>query len=213
MLPLLSRDLSRSLARPGVAVLSVLFFLLVAAFAPFALGPDRALLARAAPGILWIAALLAALLPVPTLFADDMGDGTLDQLAVRGFAAESVAAARLGAHLLNLALPLLLATPVAGAILGLPADDLPPLLVSFALGLPGLAALTLIAGALTAGARAGGALAALIVLPLAAPVLIFGAGHAGGSGGAAWKLLAATSLFLLAVAPFAAGAALRAARE
>lgn len=212
MLPLLSRDLSRTIARPGAALLAVIFFLLVAALTPFALGPDRARLAAAAAGIVWIAALLAALMPVPGIFAEDMADGTLDQYAVRGFAAEAVAAARLLAHVLNIGLPILAATPVAGAILGLPVDALPRVMGSLALGLPGLAALGVLAGALTAQARGGGALAALIVLPLAAPVLIFGAGMAGGGGGAA-KLLGATSLFLVAVAPFAAGAGLRAGRE
>lgn len=213
MLPLLVRDLRRSIARPGAALLAVVFFLLVAALTPFALGPDGRLLARAAAGIVWIAALLAALMPVPGLFAEDMADGTLDQLAARGVAAEAVAIARLAAHALALAAPILLATPLAGAILGLPAAALPRLVASLALGLPGLATLGVLAGALTAQARGGGALAALVILPLAAPVLIFGAGMAGGAGSAAPKFLAATSLFLLAIAPVAAGAGLRAARE
>ncbi|MDT7935278.1 MAG: heme exporter protein CcmB [Sphingomonadaceae bacterium] len=213
MRALLIRDLSRSVARPGAALLALIFYLLVAAFTPFALGPDRALLTRVAPGILWIAALLAALMPVPTLFAEDMADGTLDQLAMRAVPAESVAAARFVAHWLSLGLPLLAATPIAAAIMALPGESLPRVIASLALGAPGLAGLGIIAGALTGQARSGAALAALVALPLATPILIFGAGMAGGNGAGAAKLLAASSLFVAALAPFAAGAAIKAARE
>ena len=195
-----------------MAALPVVFFLLVAAVFPFAVGPDPRLLARVGAGVVWMAALLAALLPVPTLFEGDRADGTLDQYAVRGIAAEVVVAARLVAHWLGFSGPLLLAAPLAGLMLGLDGRALVRLEGALALGTPGLAALAVIAAALTTGAREGGMLAGLLVLPLAAPLLIFGAGAAGGAGAGAPKLLAAVSLLLVAAAPFAAGAGLRAAR-
>lgn len=213
LLKLLARDLALARSRAGAAALPVVFFLLVAAVFPFAVGPDRALLARVGAGVVWMAALLAALLPVPTLFEADRADGTLDQYAARGIAAEMVAAARLVAHWVGFAAPLLLAAPLAGLMLNLDGRAIARLEGALALGTPGLAALAVIAAALTTGAREGGMLAGLLVLPLAAPLLIFGAGAAGGAGGGAPKLLAAVSLLLVAAAPFAAGAGLRAARS
>lgn len=203
---LVRRDLALALQRPGALALPVLFFALVAALFPFAVGPDAKLLARIAAGILWVAALLAALLPVETLIAPDFADGTLDQVVSRGIALELVAAARLAAHWLGFALPLVAALPVAGVLLGLPLGQLGRLALGLLVGTPGLAGLALVAASLTAGLRGGGALAGLIVLPLALPVLIFGAGLA--SPGAL-TLLAASSLALTAIAPFAAAAALR----
>jgi heme exporter protein B len=197
-------------ARPGEWLLPAAFFLLVAALFPFGVGADRELLGRIASGVLWVAALLAALLPVTALYGGDSADGTLDQYAVRGIAGETLALARLAALWLGLALPLLVALPVAALMLGLPAAQLPALGGGLALGLGGLAALANIAGALTLGARGGGGLAGIIVLPLAIPVLIFGAG-AGQGGAALW--LAAAVLILVAIAPFAVGQALAAARS
>ncbi len=201
---LVRRDLMLTLRRPGAALLPVVFFIFVAALFPFAVGPDARLLARIAPGILWVAALLASLLPVETLVAPDVADGTLDQVAVRGIALETWAAARLAAHWLGFAVPLLVALPVAGVLLGLP--DLRLLAAGLALGTPALAALALLAASLTASLRGGGALAGLIVVPLALPVLIFGVGAAAPG---ALKLLAASSLVLVALTPFAAAAAVR----
>ena len=209
IIALIRRDLTLALRRPSALAVPVVFFVLVAALFPFAVGPDARLLARIAGGVVWVAALLAALLPVETLVAADRADGTLDQLVSRGIALEIVVAARLVAHWLGFALPLLLALPVAGVLLGLDGATLRQTALGLLLGTPGLAALALIAASLTAGLRGGGALAGLIVLPLALPVLIFGVGLASGSGGGALKLLAASSLVLVAVAPFASGAALR----
>jgi len=205
---LVRRDLALALLRPGTLALPVVFFVLVAALFPFAVGPDARLLARIAPGVLWVAALLAALLPVETLVEPDRADGTLDQLVVRGLALEVVAAARLIAHWLGFALPLLIALPVAAILLQVPMAVLPRLALGLLLGTPALAALALVAASLTAGLRGGGALAGLIVLPLALPVLIFGVGIAAPG---ALRLLAASSLVAVAIAPFAAGAALRGA--
>jgi heme exporter protein B len=202
---LVRRDLAL-IARSPALWMPVMFFVLVAAIFPFAIGPDARLLARIAPGIVWVAALLAALLPVETLLAPDLEDGTIDQLAARGIAMELVTAARILAHWLGFALPLLAALPVAAVLLGLEGAAFWRLAAALALGTPALAALAVVAAALTAGLRGGGALAGLIVLPLALPILIFGVG-AGAAG--ALKLLAAASLVSLAMAPFAAAAALR----
>lgn len=208
-LTLVRRDLALALRRPGALALPVVFFVLVAALFPFAVGPDARLLARIATGVVWVAALLASLLPIETLVAPDVADGSLDQIVVRGIALETWVAARLVAHWLGFAVPLLIALPVAAVLLGLPA--LGPLALALLLGTPALAALALLAASLTATLRGGGALAGLIVVPLALPVLIFGVAEGGGGGAdGALKLLAASSLVLVALTPFAAGAALRA---
>lgn len=208
---LVRRDLILALRRPGALALPVVFFVLVAALFPFAVGPDARLLGRIAPGIVWVAALLASLLPVETLIEPDRADGTIDQVVARGIALEVWAAARLIAHWLGFAPPLLLALPAAGVLLGIPFAAQAELAAGLLLGTPALAALALLAASLTAGLR-GGALAGLIALPLALPVLIFGAGISGEfSGGAsALKLLAASSLAIVALTPFAAAAAIRA---
>lgn len=194
--------------------LPLVFFLLVATLFPFAVGPDGPLLARTGGGALWMAALLAALLPVDRLVEPDREAGVLDQLKVRGVADESVAAAKLAGHWLGFGPPLMLAAVPAAALMKLPQDVFWRLELGLVAGTPGLAALSLIAAALTAGLRSGGALAGLLVLPIAVPLLIFGAGlieREGDTG--ALKLLAAASLMLVAMAPFAAGAAIRAGRD
>ena len=215
MIALIVRDLALRFGRWGSVVLPLLFFLLVASLFPFAVGPEPRLLARIAGGIMWVAALLAALMPIDTLFEPDRADGTLDQLAARGVPFELVAAARIAGHWLAFAPLLLLTVPLAAALLNLPTDIMPELLIGLALGTPALAALGVVAAALTTGLRGAGALAGLLVLPLALPVLIFGAGAMGEGPAAAGalKLLAASSLFLVALSPFAAGAALRASLE
>ncbi|OYU15313.1 MAG: heme exporter protein CcmB [Alphaproteobacteria bacterium PA4] len=205
ILLLIRRDLGL-LARSPALWMPVMFFVLVAALFPFAVGPDARLLARIAPGVVWVAALLAALLPVDTLVAPDVADGTIDQLAARGIALELVMAARILAHWLAFALPLLTALPIAAVLLGMDSAIFWPLALALLLGTPALAALAVVAAALTATLRGGGALAGLIILPLALPVLIFGVGA---TAPGALKLLAAASLVALAVAPFAAAAALR----
>lgn len=190
----------------------VAFFLMVAILFPFGVGPDKLLLAKTGSGVAWMAALLAALLPVERLVEPDRADGTLDQLAVRGLSDETVAAAKIAGHWLGFAPPLLLATLPAAALLGLDGRALGVLLAGLAIGTPALASLGVTAAALTAGIRGAGAVAGLIVLPLAVPVLIFGA-SAAARGPEALKLLGAASLVLTALGPFAAGAALRATRS
>lgn len=213
MAPLLLREL-RLAATGGSAALPLIFFLLVATLFPFAIGPDTPLLARTGGGALWMAALLAALLPVDRLVEPDRAAGVLDQFAVRGMSEESVALAKLAGHWLSFGPPLMLAAVPAAALMKLPAPVLIRLELGLFAGTPGLAALSLIVAALTSGLRANGALAGLLMLPLAVPILIFGAALVGpGEGTGALRLLAAISLLLIAIAPFAAGAAIRAARD
>lgn len=198
----------------GAALLPLVFFLLVATLFPFAVGPDGPLLARTGGGALWMAALLAALLPVDRLVEPDRAAGVLDQLAVRGIGEESVALAKLAGHWLSFGPPLMLAAVPAAALMKLPGEVLLRLELGLLAGTPGLAALTLGVAALTAGLRRSGALAGLLLLPLAVPLLIFGAGLVErGNESGALQLLAAASLLLVAGVPFVAGAAIRAARD
>jgi len=208
---LIWRDVRRAWAGGGAA-LPVAFFLLATILFPFAVGPDTALLARIGGGVIWAAALLAALLPVERLIAPDLDAGVLDQLAVRGASMAAVAAAKSLAHWLAFAPPLMLASVIAAGLLDLPAATLALVETGLLIGTPGLAALAVATSALVAGLRGASALAGLVMLPLAVPLLIFGAGSLSG-GPAALKLLAAVSLILTAGAPFVAGAAIRAGAQ
>ena len=213
MTALILREL-RLAAAGGAALLPLVFFLLVATLFPFAVGPDGPLLARTGGGALWMAALLAALLPVDRLVEPDRAAGVLDQLVLRGMSEEAIALAKLAGHWLSFGPPLMLAAIPAAALTKLPPEVLLRLELGLLVGTPGLAALTLGVGALTAGLRRSGALAGLLMLPLAVPLLIFGAGLIErGDDSGALQLLGAASLLLLAGAPFVAGAAIRAARD
>jgi heme exporter protein B len=164
--------------------------------------------------VIWVAALLAAILPLDRLLAPDMRAGLFDQWALRGISEELVVAIRLLAHWLSFGPFLMLAALPASALLGLDGDTLRTVELGLLAGTPGLAAIGIIIASVTVALRGGGAaLAGLLVIPLAVPLLIFGAGSlsTGSEGGIA--LTAAISLLLLAIAPFAGGAAIRAARE
>jgi heme exporter protein B len=204
------RELRRAWSSGGL-MLPLAFFLLVAILFPFAVGPDAKLLPRIAGGVIWAAALLAALLPVERLVAPDLESGVLDQLAVRGLPDAGVAAAKMIGHWLGFAPALLAATVVASGLLRMDGAALPGVLISLAVGTPGLAALGVATAALVAGLRSAGALAGLVMLPFAVPLLIFGAGAASGEP-SALKLLAAVSLLLVAGCPLVAGAAIRMSR-
>ncbi|MEP7130205.1 MAG: heme exporter protein CcmB [Sphingomicrobium sp.] len=208
---LILRDARRGFT--GGAWLPIAFFLLIAMLVPFAIGPDAQLLNRIGPGAMWIAALTAALLPIERLIEPDRADGTLDQLALHGMAEEVIAVAKIAAHWLTFAPPLMLAALPAASLLGLDRAAFAGALVSLWIGMPGLAALAVAVAALTAGLPRAGALAGLLLLPLAVPLLIFGASVSGGGGGNSALLLeAAVSIPLLAGAPFVTAAAIRAAR-
>jgi heme exporter protein B len=213
MTGLVLREL-RLAAIGGAALLPLIFFLLVATLFPFAVGPEGPLLARTGGGALWMAALLAALLPVDRLIEPDRAAGVLDQLALRGLTEELIAAAKLAGHWLSFGPLLMLAAMPAAALLKMPGETLLRLELGLLIATPGLAALTLGVAALTAGLRRSGALAGLLLLPLAVPLLIFGAGFVErGHESGALQWLGAVSLLFVAGAPFAAGAAIRAARD
>lgn len=212
---LLRRDVANLLpgSAGGASGLPLLFFLAVIVLYPFAVGPDAALLRRTGGGVVWIAALLAALLPLDRLVLPDLSDGTFDQFAVRGIAEETVLAVRILSHWFGFAPLLGLATLVAAALFGLSGEQLRFLLLGLLAGTPGLAALGVMTAALVAGVRSGPALGGLLFLPLAVPLVIFGAGSLQRLDPAAVVLTGAVSLVLLALAPFAGGAAIRVTRE
>jgi len=211
LLTLVTRDVRRAWAG-GSVTYTLGFFLLVTILFPFAIGPDAALLARVGGGVIWAAALLAALMPVERLIGPDAESGVLDQFAVRGLSMAGVAAAKIAAHWLAFGPPLMLAAVIAAGLLDLSSATLLRVETGLLIGTPGLAALAVATSALVSGLRGAGAVAGLVMLPLAVPLLIFGAGSIEGGMGAV-KLLAAVSLLLVAGAPFVAGAAMRAGME
>ena len=192
----------------------MLFAILVVSLFPFALGPQPEILARIAPGVIWVALLLAGLLSLDTLFRSDLDDGSLEQLLLAPHPLSLLVACKIAMHWLSTALPLILVTPLLASMLYLPDAQLPVLLQSLALGTPLLSLIGAVVVALTVGMRRSGMLLALLALPLYVPVLIFGAGsvmqaavglpHAG-----ALLLLGAGLALALVLAPLAAAAALR----
>ena len=217
-LSIVARDLRLSLRHGADTLAALLFFVIASALFPLAVGPAPETLARLAPGIIWVCALLAALLPLDRLFGADFEDGTLDQLLLCGLPSYAVALAKAISHWVTTGLPLLvIAVPVA-LMLNLDENVLPVLLVGL---VPGTALLSLFGtagAALVIGARRGGVLLPLLVLPLTAPVVIFGVAAADAAAtGMSYQapLLFLTALFLgaLPLCPVAAGAALRGAVE
>ncbi|WRP25134.1 heme exporter protein CcmB [Sphingomonas sp. LY29] len=208
---LILREVRRGLS--GAAWLPAAFFLLVATIVPFAVGPDAPLLARIGGGALWIAALTAALLPIERLIEPDRADGVLDQLKLAGVADEMVGAAKIVGHWLTFG-PLLMLAAVPGSLLvGLDGPALGRTLLTLAIGTPALAALAVAVAAMTQGLARASALAGLLLMPLAIPLLIFGASATGDTSSSALKLEAAIALLIVAGAPFVTGAAIRAARS
>ncbi len=215
LLTLLRRDLALLLlgGRRGGVVLPILFFLAVAMLFPFAVGPDPRVLARTGGGVIWVAALLAAILPLDRLIEPDLELGMFDQWALRGISEEAIIAVRILAHWLSFAPALMLAALPAAALVGIGGETLWIVELGLLAGTPGLAALGVMVAALTAGLRGGVALGGLLTIPLAVPLLVFGAGSLATGGEAGLALTAAVSLVLLAIAPFAGGAAIRAGRS
>jgi heme exporter protein B len=200
---LVAREVRRG--STGISWLPAALFVLVVALMPFAVGPDAKLLGRIGSGVLWVAALTAALLPVERLIEPDRADGVLDQLALHGVADESIAFAKILAHWLTFGPLLLVAAAFGAALLSMDGRTLLATEIALLIGTPGLAALAVTIAAVTSGLPRAGSLAALLLLPLAVPLLIFGAANA-------WLLEGAVALFLTAGAPFVAGAAIRASR-
>ncbi len=198
--------------RGGGSALPILFFLAVAMLFPFAVGPSATVLAQVGGGVIWVAALLAAILPLDRLIEPDIELGCFDQWALRGIAEEWIIVSRILAHWLSFAPALMLATLPASVLLGLNGTTLRLVELGLLVGTPGLAAIGVMIAAITAGLRGGAALAGLLMIPLAVPLLIFGAGSLSSGGSTGIALTAAVSLVLLAMAPFAGGAAVRAGR-
>jgi len=217
-LALVRRDLLLAY-RDGAGTWTVLgFFVIAVAVFPLGLGPEPQLLARIAAGVVWAMALLAALLSLDTLFDADWRDGSLELLLSGDLAPEILVLAKALAHWLASGLPLIVVAPLAGVLLHLPGDAAPVLAVSLLLGTPALSLLGALGAALALGARRGTVLLAVMVLPLAVPVLIFGAGAVesamlGLAAGPGLLILGGIALMALAVCPFAAAAALRQAVE
>lgn len=210
----LARDLCLALRHPGDALASVAFFLIVCALFPFGVGPAPEALARLAPGALVASALLAALLPLERLFGAEADSGALDLLRLSGLSPGALAAAKALAHWLTTGLPLLVAAPVAAAMLALPVAAWGAMLAALALASGALSLLGTLGAALTLGARRGGAILPVLVLPLCVPVVVFAAAavEAAASGEAARPHLLLLGAFLAVLgplSPLAAGAALR----
>jgi heme exporter protein B len=210
----LGRELTLALRSGGGAGLGLAFFVIVTLLVPLGVGPEPERLRGLAAGTLWIGALLACLLPLDRLFQADLEDGTLDVLALAPLPLEALVATKAFAHWLTTGLPLVVAAPFLALTLQLPGPAYPWLVASLAAGTPALSFLGAIGAALTVGIRRGGLLIAILVLPLYLPTLIFGAraAAAAAEGGDPWPaflLLAGLTLFVLALAPFAAAAALR----
>ena len=214
MIALLIRDLRLATRAGGGFGLSLAFFLIVTVLVPFGVGPEGGTLARIAPGILWVGALLACLLSLDRIFALDHEDGSLEGLATAPIPLEGVVAAKAVAHWLVTGLPLTLAAPVFALLLNLPAQGYVWLVASLLIGTPALSVIGAFGAALTVGLKRGGLLLSLLVLPLYIPTLIFGADcvRRGAEGLAATTplvMLAGVTLAALAILPFAAAAAIR----
>jgi len=211
---ILHRDLCLSFRRPEQLLQPLVFFLIVTTLFPLSLSVQLSLLKDMAPGVLWVAALLASLLSLDSLFKGDADDGTLEQLALCGQSLTLIVMAKTVAHWLVSGAALVLVSPVVAAALGIPTAAFPAMLMSLALGTLTLSWLGAIGTALTVGLRRGNVLLSLIVLPLAMPLLIFGAGAtdraiSGVSPAGALYFLAALCVFTCTLAPFAATTALR----
>ncbi|HEX2940183.1 MAG TPA: heme exporter protein CcmB [Rhodopila sp.] len=214
----LARDLRLSLRHGADTLAAVLFFLATASLFPFALGPGPEMLSRIAPGIVWVCALLACLLPLDRLFGADYEDGSLDLLLLSGLPASVIAAAKALSHWLATGLPLLLAAAPVAIMLRMPDAGMAALLLGLLIGSLLMSLFGTMGAAIVLGARRGGVLLPLLILPLMVPVLIFGAAAADAADGGFSPrphllLMAAMLAAAVPLCPLAAGAGLRAAVE
>jgi heme exporter protein B len=208
------RELRLSFRRPEQLLQPLVFFLIVTTLFPLGLSVQLSLLRDMAPGVLWVAALLSSLLSLDALFKGDADDGTLEQLALSGQGLTVIVVAKTGAHWLLTGAPLVLVSPIVATALNIPSGAFATMMLSLALGTLTLSWLGAIGAGLTIGLRRGNVLLSLIVLPLAMPLLIFGASATdraigGTSAAGALYFLAALCVFTSTLAPFAATAALR----
>jgi heme exporter protein B len=215
---LVARDVLLAMRRRADVATTLFFFVIVASLFPLGVGPDPKLLRIMAPGILWVGALLASMLSLGRLFAEDYADGSLEQLVLAPEPLALVVIGKVMAHWLVSGLPLVLIAPVIALQFDLPAEAIGTLLVALLLGTPVLSLIGAIGAALTVGVRGGGVLVSLLVLPLYVPVLIFGAGAVdasaiGMSASGHLSILGALLLGGMALAPWATAAALRISLE
>jgi len=208
------RDLTLAMRHRSDVLTTVFFFIIVVSLFPLGVGPDAALLREMAAGVVWVAALLASMLSLTRLFADDYNDGTLEQLLMVPQPLSLIVLGKVLAHWIISGLPLVLMSPLLGLQFGLEGDELIMLMVTLLIGTPVLSLLGAIGAALTLGLRGGGVLVSLLVLPLYIPVLIFGAGAvtasaAGMGADGHLSLMGAILLLALVLAPWASAAALR----
>ena len=216
---ILIRELRLAARIGGGAELGLVFFLILVSVIPFAIGPNQTLLSRLAPAILWIAALLSTLLGLDRLFQADEDEGVLDQLMLSAMPLELIVLIKALAHWLATGLPLSLAAPLFGLMLAIDPSAMLPVCLTLLVGTPALTLIGMIGAALTVSLRRGGLLLSVLILPFTIPTLIFGVSAANGvlAGEglslSAFALLGALSLLMLVIAPFAAAAALRLARE
>ncbi|HTP78134.1 MAG TPA: heme exporter protein CcmB [Rhizomicrobium sp.] len=210
---LLWRDMRLATRAGGSAALALAFFAAVATLVPLGVGADLRLLARVAAGVLWVAAVLAALLSLDRLFQADFDDGSLDVLVLSPLSLETVSATKIAAHWLTTGLPLTLLSPLLGGMFGLPMRATLVLALSLLIGTPSVSALGAIGAGLTLSIRRGGLILPLLVLPLLAPAVIFGAGAVqstlDGLSDGALLFLSAFSVAATVLSPFAAAAAVR----
>ncbi len=214
----LLRDLRLASRRRIDSLLPLVFFVVALSMFPLGVGPEPQMLREIAPGIVWVCALLASMLSVNALFATDLADGSLEQMLLAPQPVIAVAAAKCTVHWLVSGLPLIVASPLVGLLFGLSGQALAALVISLVLGTPILSLLGALGAALTLGLRSGGMLLILIVLPLASPALIFGAGavgrvEAGLSAAGNFSLLGALLIATAIGAPWATAAALRISTE
>ena len=214
MIALLTRDLKLAMRAGGGFGLGLAFFLIVVTLVPFGVGPQSELLAKIAPGILWLGALLACLLSLDRIFALDWEDGSLDLLATSPLPMEGIVTVKALAHWLTTGLPLVLAAPLFGLLLSLPPAGYGPLVLSLLLGTPALSVIGTFGAALTVGLKRGGLLMSLLVLPLYVPTLIFGAemarrGVEGLETTTPLLMLAGITCGTIALLPFASAAVLK----
>ncbi|BEI33052.1 heme exporter protein CcmB [Polynucleobacter sp. HIN5] len=214
----IARDLRLALRRKSDSLAVLIFFAVVASLFPLGIGPEQNLLMQIAPGMLWIAALLAAMLSLHKIFAEDFIDGSLDQIALTALPLPLVVLAKTIAHWISSGLLLALISPILALQFNLPMDTVGILFLSLLLGTPLLSLIGSIGAGLTLASRGGGTLLALIILPLVTPVLIFGAGavdsYQSGLGiEAHFSLLGAMLIIALFLAPFASAASIRIALE
>jgi heme exporter protein B len=212
------RDLRLALRSKAELGVQLLFYAVVVSLFPLGVGADAALLRALGPGVLWVAALLASLLSLPRMFAADFADGTLEQIALSPYPLPALISGKILAHWLTTGLPLIVLSPLLALQFGIDGSELVALVAGLLLGTPTLSLLGAIGAALTLGLRAGGALLALLILPLYVPILIFGAGtieatRAGLAAGGGLSVLVAALLVAVIGAPLASAAAVRIALD